>query len=392
MGQNENLQVPRIRENFERTFAPAGLSLCAVVSLTGIPACSPTEDSVCETAGVICTVAGTGRAQFDGDGRDALDTSFYLPLDIEFDARGRTLILDWNNLRVRRINTDGTIETIIGNGFENEVVDGQPAIEASLHHASDIEFDIDGKLYLAGDHAPLVFRINTDDRVQIVAGTGFYGYSGDGGLALDAELGAPYGVLPDDRGGLYISDVDFHVIRYVDAHGIITTIAGTGESGYSGDGGPATLAQLHGPTRLRLSPAGQLYFCDTDNSVIRRVDSAGVITTVAGNGVAGYSGDEGSATLAQLNRPQEIRFTPNGDLLIGDTRNAVIRHIDSTGIIRTVIGTGVEGYHGDGEDATLCHLDRPAGMIIAADGSLWIADAYNDRVRRVARFAERYSE
>jgi serine/threonine-protein kinase len=193
-------------------------------------------------------------------------------------------------------------------------------------------------------------------------------------------------VLPTTAGGLYTSDIDANVIRFIDAGGTIRTVAGDGRRGYAGDGGPATQAALNAPTRMRIGPDGALYFCDTDNHVIRRLDQAGVVTTVAGTGIPGYSGDAGPALQAQFNEPYDLRFAANGDLYVADTQNHVIRRIDASGVVNTVVGTGEGGFAGDGAVASGCRLNRPAALAFAADGSLWIADTFNQRVRRVAGF------
>jgi len=323
---------------------------------------------------------------FDGDGRPALETSFYFPIDLLFDAQGRPLIIDWNNLRVRRINADGKVETVMGNGFEDFPSDGAPAIETPLHHASDIEFDPQGRLLVAGDHVPVVFRVDVDQRVFTVAGGFDYGYSGDGGPALDAELSTPFGVMPDAIGGFYVSDADAHVVRYIDPAGIIHTAAGTGERGYSGDGGPGNEAQLAGPSRMRFGPDGALYFCETRNHVVRRLRADGTIDTFAGTGERGYTGDGGLATAATFNGPYDLRFAPGGDLYVADTGNNVIRRIDAAGIVTTVVGTGEPAYSGDGGPASLASLRRPSSVFFAPDGSLWISDTSNHRVRRVSGF------
>ncbi|HUI25392.1 MAG TPA: hypothetical protein VL403_04840, partial [Candidatus Kryptonia bacterium] len=346
---------------------------------------SPTAAG-CSSAGVICTVAGTGRAEFNGDGKPALQTSFYYPFEVIFDGNDRPLILDFNNLRVRRIDADGTIETIMGKSFEGYPVDGALAVDTSLHHASDLQYDTSGNLYVAGDHVPLVFRVGTDNRVFTVAGTQNPGYSGDNGPALSAMLTTPFGVLPTSNGGFYIADVDAQVIRYVDSAGTITTIAGTGVRGYSGDNGPATAAKLSNPTRLHLDTAGNLYFCDTGNHAIRRIDTNGMITTIAGTGKAGYSGDNGPASAAQFNGPYDLHFAPNGDLYVADTGNNVIRRIDTTGTVTSVAGTGIGGFGGDGGIAKNARLNHPSALTFDSDGSLWISDTFNQRVRRVAGF------
>jgi hypothetical protein len=352
------------------------------------PTATATQPS-CEVDGVICTVAGTGNAQYDGDGRDALDTSLYFPIDVLFDRDGRPLILDWNNLLLRRINTVGTIETIMGIPFtETFPVDGALARDTSLHHASDIEFDGEGRLYLAGDHVPVVFRVGLDDRVFTVAGTEEFGYDGDGGPALQAIMTTPFGVLPDTVGGFYISDVDADVVRYVDAGGIIDTVAGTGERGYSGDDGPGKAAQIDGPSRLKFGPDGNLYFCETRNHVVRRLHSDGTIDTFAGTGERGYTGDRGPAAQAQFNAPYDIRFAPNGDAYVADTNNNVIRRIDTNGIVTTVVGDGTPAFAGDRGPAAESSLRRPSAVIFDAAGSMWIADTSNQRIRRVWHFLQ----
>ncbi len=351
-------------------------------STAGTP---PTLAAACGTPGTVCTVAGTGFARYDGDG-PALSRSFYFPIDITFDPQGRPLVMDWNNLRLRRINPDGSLETLMGLDYEDFPTDGALAKDTPLHHASDIEFDAAGNLFVAGDHVPVVFRVGTNDRVFTVAGTTEYGYAGDGGPALQAELSTPFGVLPDDKGGLFIADVDAHVIRYVRPDGTIQTFAGTGERGYSGDGGAATAAKLSGPARMQLDGEGTLYFCDTKSHVVRAVDRSGVIRTIVGTGSRGYSGDGGPANEATLDTPYDIRFAPDGDLYIADTGNHVIRRIDASGTIDTVIGTGAPGFAGDGGTSHACVLNRPSAIEFGPDGSLWICDTLNHRVRRIKGF------
>ena len=340
----------------------------------------------CHDDGIICTVAGDGRA-------GPYDTSFYYPIDLAFDRSGKLLIMDWNNVRLRRLNDDGTMTTIMGlmddegNPIEGAPIDGALASDTPLHHASDIEFDDAFNMYVAGDHVSVVFRVGTDDRVFAVAGkrdldgSFIYGYSGDHGPALQAELGVPFGVLPDRLGGLYISDVDACVVRYVDPQGMITTVAGTGEPGYSGDGHPGTQAQLAGPSRLKFGPDGNLYFCETKNHVIRRLHPDGTIDTFAGTGSRGYR--DGPAIAAQFDTPYDLRFAPNGDVYVADTGNNVIRRIDTAGMVTTVVGNHDGGFDGDGGPASGCLLRRPSAIIFDAEGSMWIADTSNERVRRV---------
>lgn len=360
------------------------------------PLTTPTATATvlnCEVDGVICTAAGTGRAEFGPDGLPALETSLYFPIDITFDRDARPLIMDYNNLVLRRLNDDGTLTIVMGIPFiEAFPEEGALAKDTPLHHASDFEFDASGRMYVAGDHVPVVFRVDTDDRVFTVAGTETVGHSGDGGPALAAELGVPFGVVPDAAGGFYISDTQEHVVRYVNAQGIINTVAGSrttegaASPGYSGDGGLGTSAQLNGPGHLQIGPDQALYFCETRNHVIRRLHSDGTIDTVAGTGERGYTGEDVPARQAKLDSPRDLRFAPNGDLYIADANNHVIRRVDANGLITTVVGDGTQGFEGDGGPAAAALLYRPSGVNFDAAGSMWIADYSNHRVRRVWHF------
>jgi hypothetical protein len=355
---------------------------------TPTPTSLPTLSPACSVPGNICTIAGTGAAQFNGDGLAGRATSLYYPLDVLFDAGGRLLILDWNNLRLRRLGADDRITTIMGNDLEQFPVDGALAKDTSLHHSSDVELDSGGRLYVAGDHVPVVFRVGTNDRVFTIAGTSEYGNDGDGGPALSAKLSTPFGVLPDADGGFYIADVDAHVVRHVDAGGMISTVAGTGQLGYSGDNGPGDQARLAGPSRMALDDAGNLYICETKNHVVRKLAPNGTITTAFGTGERGYEGDGGPATEAQLDSPYDVTIGPEGDMYIADTGNNVIRRVDRSGTISTVVGIGIAGFGGDGGNGRNALLDRPSAVVFDGDGSMFVADTSNHRVRRVWRFLE----
>lgn len=346
----------------------------------------------CDEPGVICTVAGTGRAAYDGDGRLGTETSLYYPWSIAFDSLGQPLILDANNLRLRRLGFGNLVTTVMGTGIEDFPEEGALASQTPLHHASDIKVDHRGGWLLAGNHVPVVFRVSEDGRVHIVAGTPELGNDGDSGPATQARLTTPFGVWPDETGGFYIADLDAHVIRYVDANGYITTVAGTGSPGYSGDGGPARQARLNGPARVVQDGLGALYFVETKNHVLRRVRPDGIIDTVAGTGQRGYSGDGGPARLARFDSPYDLVLAPTGDLLIVDTGNSVIRRIGRNGIVTTLVGTGQAGFAGDFDDARTSQLYRPVGAALDTSGSLWIADTFNNRVRRVANLVQAFLE
>ncbi len=354
------------------------------------PTATPSHARSCDLPGTICTVVGTGRAIFDGDGRPGPETSVYYPWAISFDASQEPLILDANNLRLRRLAFGGVVETVMGTGNEDYPVEGALANETPLHHASDIKVDGSGRWLLAGNHVPLVYAVDPDGRVRILAGREEVGNDGDGGPARQARFTTPFGVWPDPNGGVYIADLDAHVIRYVAPSGIVSTVAGTGVPGYSGDGGPATLARLNGPARLAQDESGNLYFVETKNHVLRRVRPDGTIETVAGTGRRGYSGDGGPARLAQFDSPYDLVIAPTGDILVVDTGNSVVRRVGRNGIVTTLVGSGDPGFSGDGSDPRTCSLNHPVGAALAADGSLWIADTFNNRVRRISRFVQEF--
>jgi hypothetical protein len=354
---------------------------------TATPTAPPTNTPAggdCAAAGVICTEAGTGMSVFDGDGRSALATSFYYPLDVVFQPDGRLIINDWNNLRGRRVDFDGIVRTIIGTGVESEPQDGVPATETALHHASDFAFDGEGRMLVAGNHVPYVYRVGLDDRVQIVAGSGEVGTAGVGGPAREASWVSPFGVLPDGASAFWVSDVDGNTIRRVGADGIVARVAGDGTRGYAGDGGPAAVAQLGGPTRMAIDADGNLIFCDTANHVLRRILPDGTIATFAGTGTPGYAGDGGPAVAAELWNPYDLAVAVDGTIYLAESGSHVVRAIEPDGTITTIAGTGVAAFAGDNGPATEARLRRPSGLTLAADGSLWIADTLNHRVRRIA--------
>jgi DNA-binding beta-propeller fold protein YncE len=329
---------------------------------------------------------GTGRRAQGEDGKPPLETSLYYPIDLLFDAQERLVVLDYNNQYVRRLDADGITRVIMGTGFEAPVENGSKALETSLHHAYSFDYDAAGNLYLAGNHVSQIIRLGTDDRAWIVAGLETEGYSGDGGDALAAEMQFPCGVAVAASGRpLFVADTYNSAVRVIDETGTIHTIAGDGTHGYTGDGGPAAQARLDHPFRIRYDePAGDLYIVDRYNHAIRKIDAQGVMTTVAGTGVAGYGGDGGPAAQAQLNDPLDARPGPDGMLYIADAGNNRVRRVDpSTGVITTVAGTGVEGNSGDGGPAVDAELHYPAAVNFDAGGNLWVSDSYNSTIRKI---------
>jgi DNA-binding beta-propeller fold protein YncE len=329
---------------------------------------------------------GTGRTAFLGEGAPPDQVALYYPIDMAFDRAGRFLVLDYNNQRIRRLDPDGLVRTIMGTGFEDTIDDGTPPLQSSLHHAFSMCYDAAGNLYLAGNHVPqLIELVAAEDLVYVIAGVDLPGYSGDSGPALEAELDSPCGIAVAPGGfPIYFADTYNHCIRTIDASGTIRTLAGNGERGLAGDGGPSEAARLSRPYRVRLDHAtGDLYIADTENHLVRKIDPQGIITRVAGTGESGFGGDGGAATAALLDTPLDARVGPDGAVYIADARNNRIRRVSPDGIITTVAGTGTEGYSGDGGPARSAELSYPAAVIFDDQGDLWIADSYNSVIRRI---------
>lgn len=338
------------------------------------------------SVGVINTFAGGGNpgGASIGDGGPAGSASLFWPAGLAFGPDGSLYIADSQHQRVRRVDPQGVISTVAGTGTFGYNGDGIPAVSAQLNNPFDVAVGPDGSLYIADRSNQRIRRVGVDGLITTVAGTGVYGYNGDGIPAANAQLNEPYSVAVSPDGSLYIADRSNQRIRRIGTNGMITTLAGSGTWGSSGDGGPASLARLANPTDVTLGPDGSVYITDYANNKIRRVSPDGLITTVAGNGTTGFSGDGGPATSAELYTPIQSVLGSDGALYIADYGNQRIRRVGSDGIITTIAGNDSWGYAGDGGLATKAELSSPEGVIMAPDGSLFIADGFNHRVRRMA--------
>ncbi len=319
-----------------------------------------------------------------GDGGAATSASLDRPHGVAVDAAGNLYIADLDNHRIRKVDTAGNISTVAGNGMAAYSGDGGQATSASLNRPEGVAVDTANNLYIADSFNNRIRKVDTAGVISTFAGTGNFGHSGDGGAATSAWFNTPYSVAVDAAGNLYIADYSNHRIRKVDTNNVITTVAGNGTAGYGGDGGAATSARLDFPTGVAADGAGNLYIADLNNNRIRKVNPDGVITTVAGTGTAGYNGDNRQAISAQLNAPYGVAADWTGNLYITDRSNNRIRQVAPDGVITTVAGTGTAGYGGDGGQATSAQLDGPWGVALDAARNLYIADRGNNRIRRVA--------
>lgn len=388
-----------------------------------------TETPCVAASGEICTIAGSGISGLGGDNGPALKADLYLPIDLTIAPDGETIYFpDWNNHMVRKIAKDGTITTVAGTGFLGDGPPG-PALESDFNHPTNIIFDAQGRMLIAAWHNSRIKRIDlTTNTLEDLAGTGKRAYSGNDGPAATADLDLPASIAFDSAGSLFVMDQANQVIRKIDNAGMISLYAGQciinacamdevptacpmtnklacnvandpmacGKPCSPGFAdGPKDAARLSQPFGQAADPAGRiafdtqgnLLFADTTNHRVRKIDNAtGMITTIAGKGTKGASGVTGPAIDAELNTPTDIAVDSDGSVFIADTQNSCVRKVDPSGMISTVAGVcGERGFAGDDGLATAAKLDRPYGIALDPAGNLYIADTYNQRLRRVAK-------
>jgi sugar lactone lactonase YvrE len=338
-------------------------------------------------AQTITTTAGTGTAGSSGDGGAPTSALLNFPGGVSGDTLGVLYIADTGNHKIRRVNAArDSITHVAGTGTAGSTGDGGAPTSAKLNSPGNVFATAAGVLYIADTGNHKIRRVNAArDSITTIAGTGTAGATGDSGAAASAKLNSPGGVVVSSAGVIYVADTGNHKIRRITAaRDSITTFAGTGTAGSSGDGGAARSAQLSSPSGLCLDSAGNLYVADTGNHKIRRITPAGVITTVAGTGSPGFSGDGDLPANAQLSFPKSVALDSSGALYVSDYFNHRLRRINPSGNITTLAGDGSAGFAGNSGASSLAKLDRPSGIFIDRNGNLYMADSGNHRLRRLA--------
>jgi sugar lactone lactonase YvrE len=323
-----------------------------------------------------------------GDGKDASQIILEGPMGLAEDDAANLYVSDRDARFIWKIEPAGRATVIAGTGKGT----GPNGVPHSRVLARDVDFaspeglvvDKNRNLLVADSLNHAIFKIDSDGYLTYFAGNGNRGFSGDGGKATDASLAVPYDVRLDSKGNVYIADVFNHRIRKVDTNGVISTVAGTGVAGYSGDGGPAVNAQLNMPYGILLDKDDNLLIADSDNNVIRKIGSDGVIRTIAGTGQRGYEGDGGSALAARFDSPQSLAINNDGRLYIGDEHNNAIRFVEPDGKIQTLIGTKGPGYSGDNGPASSAQIADPENLWLRKDSSLLISVRDNSRLRIIS--------
>lgn len=332
------------------------------------------------TSYTISTFAGSNSPGYFGDGGPPTSARLNAPVAIALDSSHNLYIADQANNRIRKV-AGGKISTVAGIGTSGYLGDGAAATSASLSLPFGVRLDSSGNIYISDYNNHVIRKVDSSGTITTIVGNGAWGSGGDGGPALSGTLNHPAGLAIGAYGSLYIADSTENRVRMVASDGTLSTAAGNGWNTYQGDDGPGPVASVNDPHGVAVDAAGNLYIADSDNHRIRRVGTNGTITTVAGTGTAGFSGDGGPATSAQLYRPWDVALDAGGNLYIADANNNRIRVVSTNGIITTVAGTLSLGYLGDGGPAAGARLNSPTGVVVDSTGLVYVADSGNNVIR-----------
>lgn len=330
----------------------------------------------------IHTIAGNGTPGSIGDNGPATSAELNTPSGVFVDKVGYVYIADTTNSKIRYVDLSKNIFTAAGTGSPSYNGDGISPTAANLYWPAAVVLDASGNMFISDSWNSRIREVTTT--ISTYAGNGNPSFAGDSSLATSASIAFPNGICFDNSGNMYIADNGNHRVRLVTlSTGKISTVAGNGTTGYAGDNGPATAANLTNVYGVVVDGSGNLYLSDPGNAVVRKVDSTGKITTYAGTGTPGFSGDGAAANKAQLNSPTGLALDSSGNLYIADSYNNRIRKVDTSGNINTVAGNGTAGFSADGTDATSAELDAPMGVAVDSAGTLYIADTVNNVIRTV---------
>ncbi|MFK7768730.1 MAG: NHL repeat-containing protein [Mariniblastus sp.] len=332
---------------------------------------------------IISTVAGTGIRGFSGDGGAAIKANIQRPTAVAVDTQGNLFIADEQNHRVRKVTPDGLISTVVGTGETDTQSVDHIANTTNLSAPYGIATDHEDNLYVLNRGHDIILKIGSDGVAQRIVGTGVSGFSGDGGPAKEAQICFTNHLAVDSQGSLYIADTGNHRIRKVSTDGTIETIAGTGERGFMGDGGPAIDAELHNPVAIAVDHESNVFIADFSNHRIRKISADGIIETIAGTGDPKFSGEGWPATSSNIGEPCGVAVDRDGNVFIGDQINSRVRVVTSVGLMFTVAGTGRSGRTGDDGPAELARISNPDIIAFDSNGNLFIPDHNNAVIRKL---------
>ena len=335
-------------------------------------------------AQVITTFGGSGIMGFSGDGFPAVTARMNVLTGMAFDNNGNLFICDYGNTRIRKIDPNGIITTVVGTGVPGYSGDGGPAVNAQTSGPADIAFDVNGNMYFSEFENCRIRKVDVNGIITTFAGTGNTMISGDGGPAISAEIGYPDGIAFDAFGNLYIAQGNVGCVRKIDPSGIISTIAGVPYvTNFNGNGIPAISANLNFPIDVAIDVNGNIFISEFQGDRIRKIESNGIIKTFAGTGLHAYNGDGIAADLANINHPMGIELDAQGNLYILEREGHRIRKVGGNGLISTICGDGVSGYGGDNGPASLARISWPYGVTLDQMGNLYFSDVANYRIRKI---------
>ena len=325
---------------------------------------------------------------YSGNGGPATRAMLAHPQEVYTDNSGNMYISDWGNSCLRIVSPGGIINTIAGIGIYGYSGDGGPATAAELSGPMGIYMDASKNIYVADLGNQRIRKIDASGNINTIAGCGAYGFSGDGGPALAAEFEDPAGICGDESGNIYVADEFNNRVRKIDKTGIITTFAGNGATGYSGDGGLATQAEFYYPSDVAMDNSGNILIADESNNCIRKVNASGIISTMVGNGIGAYSGDGGPASMAQIYNAPSVTVDNAGNIYIADGFNNRVRKINTAGTISTIAGNGTVGYSGLGDTATLAAIHDPVSISTDMSGNVFFASELGNVVEELSLFPD----